>query len=70
MSDKTIGLIWSISLMLIGLTTMIISIANVFGEGLPDAPARVIGIMQLILLPALAGSTVAKYMRDRKRNKK
>ena len=70
MSDKTIGLIWSISLMLIGLTTMIISIANVFGDGLPDAPTRVIGIMQLILLPALAGSTVAKYMRDRKRNKK
>ena len=70
MSDKTIGLIWSISLMLIGLTTMIISIANVFGDGLPDAPTRVIGIMQLILLPALAASTVAKYMRDRKRNKK
>ena len=70
MSDKTIGLIWSISLMLIGLTTMIINIANVFGEGLPDAPTRVIGIMQLILLPALAGSTIEKIRRDRKRNKK
>lgn len=70
MSDKAIGLIWSISLMLIGLTTMIISIANVFGDGLPDAPTRVIGIMQLILLPALAGSTIEKIRRDRKRNKK
>lgn len=70
MSDKTIGLIWSISLMLIGLTSMIINIANVFGKGLPDAPARVIGIMQLILLPALAGSTIEKIRRDRKRNKK
>ena len=70
MSDKTIGLIWSISLMLIGIISLVISIANVFGDGLPDTPARVLVIMQLILLPALAGSTVAKLMRDRKRNKK
>ena len=70
MSDKTIGLIWSISLMLIGITTLVSSLFNIFGGGLPDTPARVIGIMQLILLPALAGSTTAKYMRDRKRNKK
>ena len=70
MSDKTIGLIWSISLMLIGIISLVISLANVFGEGLPDTPARVLGIMLLILLPALAGSTVAKYMRDRKKDKK
>ncbi len=70
MSDKTIGLIWSMSLMLIGITTLLWVIPDIFGGGLPDTPRRVIGIMQLILLPALAGSTVAKYMRDRKRNKK
>lgn len=70
MSDKTIGLIWSISLMLIGITALAWSIPNIFGDGLPDTPTRVIGIMQLILLPALAGSTIEKIRRDRKRNKK
>ena len=70
MSDKTIGLIWSISLMLIGIISLVINIANVFGDGLPDTPARILGIMLLILLPALAGSTVAKLLRDKKRNKK
>lgn len=70
MSDKTIGLIWSISLMLIGIITLVISIANIFGDGLPDTPLRILGIMELILLPAFAGSAVAKYMRDKKRNKK
>lgn len=70
MSDREIGLIWSISLMLVGIITLIISLANVFGEGLPDTPLRVLGIMLLILLPALAGSTVEKIRRDRKRNKK
>ncbi len=69
MSDKIIGLIWSISLVLIGIISLVISIANVFGDGLPDTPTRVLGIMLLILLPALAGSTVAKFMRDRKDKK-
>ena len=55
--------------MLIGIISLVINIANVFGVGLPDTPTRVLGIMLLILLPALAGSTVAKFMRDRKDKK-
>lgn len=70
MSDKTIGLIWSLSLMLIGITTLIWVIPDIFSSGLPDTPRRIVGIMQLILLPALAGSTIEKIRRDGKRNKK
>lgn len=66
MSDRTIGLIWSLSLVLIGITTLVRSVADIFFGGLPDTPVRILGIMQLILIPALAGSWVAKIRRDKK----
>ena len=57
-------LIWSISLMLIGIATFILAGANVAEIELPDVVVRILGIIDLIALPFLAYSTVKKVKRD------
>lgn len=54
------NLVWSISLMLIGIVTFILVGANVVGIGLPDVAVRILGIVDLVALPLLAYSTVKK----------
>ena len=57
-------LMWSISLMLIGLATIILAGSNIGGIELPDVVVRILGIIDLIALPFLAYSTVKKVKRD------
>ena len=57
-------LMWSISLMLIGLATIILAGSNIVGIELPDVVVRILGIIDLIALPFLAYSTVKKVKRD------
>ena len=61
---KKNDLIWSISLMLIGIATFILAGANVVGMELPDVAVRILGIVDLIALPFLAYSTVKKVKKD------
>lgn len=61
---KKNDLIWSISLMLIGIATFILAGANVAEIELPDVVVRILGIIDLIALPFLAYSTVKKVKRD------
>ena len=61
---KKNDLIWSISLMLIGIATFILAGANVIGMELPDVAVRILGIVDLIALPFLAYSTVKKVKKD------
>lgn len=61
---KTINLLWSLSLMLIGLCTILLAGANLFSVVLPDWMTRVLGGLDLIALPVLAYSTVKKLKRQ------
>jgi hypothetical protein len=61
---KKNDLVWSISLILIGLVTIILAGSNIVGIELPDAAVRILGIVDLIALPFLAYSTVKKVKKD------
>lgn len=55
--------IWSISLLTIGIASVILFGSNIIGLMLPDAVVRVIGIIDLIALPFAAFTTVKKLKR-------
>ncbi len=52
------NLMWSLSLIVIGVSTLIISGSNILGTQLPDMLTRTLGIAELIALPFLAYSTI------------
>lgn len=54
-------LIWSISLMVIGIATFILVGSNIIGLTLPDVVVCIIGIIDLIALPFLVYTTVKKF---------
>ncbi len=57
---KANDLIWSISLIIIGIATIILAGSNIIGIGLPVVMTRILGIADLIALPFLVYSTVKK----------
>lgn len=57
---RKINLIWSVSLMLIGISTFILVGSNVIGIRLPNILIRILGIIDLIALPFLSYSTIKK----------
>ena len=61
---KKIDLVWSISLMIIGIATFTLAGANILGIDLPDALVRIIGILDLVALPFLAYTTVRKVKKN------
>ena len=61
---KKNDLVWSISLMVIGLATFILAGTNIVGIELPDVAVRMLGIVDLIALPFLANSTIKKVKKD------
>ncbi len=57
---KKNDLVWSFSLLIVGVATVILAGSNVIGIELPDVATRIIGIMDLVVLPLLAYSTVKR----------
>ncbi len=62
--EKKKNLMWSLSLMLIGITSIILNGSSLLGIELPDMLTRVLGIINLIALPFLAYSTVKKFKKE------
>ncbi|MGN1417520.1 MAG: hypothetical protein ACI4XF_11790 [Oscillospiraceae bacterium] len=60
MDPKLINIMWSISLILIGIATIILAGANIAAIELPDFIVRALGVIDLVSLPVLAFSTVKK----------
>ena len=56
--------VWSISLMVIGLSAFILAGSNVVGIELPDVVVWILGIVDLIALPFLVYSTVKKVKKE------
>lgn len=57
---KTINLLWTFSLGVLGICTIILAGANLLSIGLPDFITRGIGLIDLAALPILAYTTVKK----------
>ncbi len=57
---KANDLIWGISLIMIGIATIILAGSNIIGIELPVVMTRILGIADLIALPFLIYSTVKK----------
>lgn len=60
MDTKRLNIIWAISLIGIGIATIILAGANLVGVELPDVAIRIVGVVDLIALPVLVFSTVKK----------
>lgn len=60
MSRKSVDRIWVISLLLIGMSTLVLAGANVVGIVLGDVVTRILGIIDLVALPVLLFTTVRK----------
>ena len=58
MEPKKINLLWSISLCVIGIASIILAGSNIMGIELPDTVTIVIGVIDL---PVLTFSTVRKF---------
>ncbi|MBR4112329.1 MAG: hypothetical protein IKK53_04795 [Ruminiclostridium sp.] len=61
---KRNGLLWSISLLIIGIATIISIGLNIIGIDVPDIVVRIIGVIDLLALPVLAYTTVKKFKKD------
>lgn len=66
MSGKTLDLIWGHSLIVIGVTSLILAVSNIIGAELPDILTRILVIADLIALPFLIFSTVKKAVQKTK----
>ena len=60
MDAKVINQMWAISLMVVGVATLVIAGSNIIGCELPDTAVRILGVIELIALPVLEYSTVRK----------
>ena len=55
-----IDLIWGISLIVIGISAILLAGSNIIGLTLPDIAIRMIGVLDIIALPVLIVATVKK----------
>lgn len=55
-----IDLIWVISLIVIGISAILLAVSNIIGLTLPDIAIRMIGVLDIIALPVLIVATVKK----------
>ena len=55
-----VDLIWVISLIVIGISTILLAGSNIIGLALPDIAIRMIGVLDIIALPVLIVATVKK----------
>lgn len=62
---KTTNLLWSFSLIVIGICTLILAGANLLQIDLPDLMIRLVGLIELAALPVL-GYTTVKKLKDRR----
>lgn len=56
--EKRYRLIWGVTLIIIGIGTLINAGSNIIGADLPDAARRIIGVIDLIALPVLVFTSV------------
>ncbi|MBR2409740.1 MAG: hypothetical protein IKB07_12405 [Lachnospiraceae bacterium] len=58
-------IVWSISLMVIAVCTLVLTIANIMGASIPDVLIRILGTIDGITCPILIVATVRMYNKER-----
>lgn len=53
--------LWAMSLLVIGVISLFIAISNIAGIALPVIAKRILGIVELIVLPVFVYATVRKF---------
>lgn len=61
MNKKTVELMWSICLMIMGVSGLIISVSRIAGAELPDVVQRVIGVISLVSLAAFGFLSALRF---------
>ena len=64
--NKTLNWLLSISMALLGVSSLIFSVSSLAGLALPDVLVRVLGIVSLVSLPVMVYSTVRKALDAKK----
>lgn len=62
-------IVWSISLMVIAVCTLVLSIANIMGASIPDVLIRILGTIDAISCPILIIATVRMYNKEKEQKK-
>lgn len=62
---KTNDLLWSISLFIIGIVSIILFGSNIIGIELSDIVVKILGVIDLLALPVLVYTTVKKFKKDK-----
>lgn len=65
MKEKLLTVVWSASLFLLGASSMVTSVAALFGFSLPELAVQIFSTVQLLSLPILVYSTVKQFLRKR-----
>ncbi len=65
MGSKRMRLVFSISLMVTGVTALVINVCNIFSLPLPDVVVRVLGIVGIIAAAVLAFAFVRLYITNK-----
>jgi len=65
MTDQTIDRLWALTLMLTGLVSLVLSVANIADIDIPDMVVRALGIISLLALPMLVFTSIRKLRRGR-----
>lgn len=54
-------ILWSVSLLVMGIVTILLAGSNLVGATLPDVATRLFGIIDLIALPVFAYASVRRW---------
>lgn len=54
-------ILWSVSLLAMGIVTILLAGSNLVGATLPDVATRLFGILDLIALPVFAYASVRRW---------
>lgn len=60
MSKQTIEKLWSVSLMIIGISSIVLNGSNILSISLPDIVVRVLGILCIVFIPIVVYTTILK----------
>ncbi len=63
MKNSNLNIVWCISLLIIGIATIILAGTNIIDIELSDTFTRVIGIIEIIALPVLVFTSIKKIKR-------
>lgn len=63
MKNKKITIVWSITLLILCVSTLVIVVTRIADIELPDIMIRVLGVVELITLPIFVFTSIKKFLK-------